>query len=92
MSSTDASPDQPVKWYVAAPITAIYGGRCCPRKITFVASSASNGRWNAMPKRAKTPRPVPPAAMTSDKPIVMWVGPNSGAQSSAAPARGTAAI
>jgi glyoxylase-like metal-dependent hydrolase (beta-lactamase superfamily II) len=63
---------KPVKWYVVGSDHGDHtgGNSVLPKDITFIVSSASKAQMERDAKTAKTPRPVPAAAMTGDKQVV----------------------
>lgn len=63
---------KPVKWYVVGSDHGDHtgGNSVLPKDITFVVSPASKAQMERDAKTAKTPRPVPPTAMTSDKQVI----------------------
>jgi cyclase len=63
---------KPVKWYVVGSDHGDHtgGNAVLPKDITFIVSPASKAQMERDAKTAKTPRPVPPTAMTGDKQVV----------------------
>jgi glyoxylase-like metal-dependent hydrolase (beta-lactamase superfamily II) len=63
---------KPVKWYVVGSDHGDHtgGNSVLPRDITFIVSAASQAQMERDAKTAKTPRPVPPSAMSGDKQVV----------------------
>jgi glyoxylase-like metal-dependent hydrolase (beta-lactamase superfamily II) len=63
---------KPVKWYVVGSDHGDHtgGNAVLPKDITFIVSAASKAQMERDAKTAKTPRPVPPTAMSGDKHVV----------------------
>jgi glyoxylase-like metal-dependent hydrolase (beta-lactamase superfamily II) len=63
---------KPVKWYVVGSDHGDHtgGNALLPKDIAFIVSPASKAQMERDAKTAKTPRPVPAAAMSSDRQVV----------------------
>ena len=63
---------KPVKWYVVGSDHGDHtgGNAVLPKDITFIVSAASKAQMERDSATAKSPRPVPPTAMTADKQVI----------------------